>query len=107
MPGGNLQGLPKEKQEETRSYEEMETAWIRICACLSLTTGMLTGAQAAVSKETLNEAVQDTAEYMYRTVQNPQVGSIGGEWAVLGLARSGYDVPDSYYQDYYATVEPM
>ena len=72
---------------------------------LSLTTGMLTGAQAAVSKETLNEAVQDTAEYMYRTVQNPQVGSIGGEWAVLGLARSGYDVPDSYYQDYYATVE--
>ena len=26
---------------------------------LSLTTGMLTGAQAAVSKETLNEAVQD------------------------------------------------
>ena len=72
---------------------------------LSLTTGMLTGAQAAVSKETLNDAVQDTAEYMYRTVQDPQVGSIGGEWAVLGLARSGYDVPDSYYQDYYATVE--
>ena len=29
---------------------------------LSLTTGMLTGAQAAVSKETLNDAVQDTAE---------------------------------------------
>ncbi len=56
---------------------------------LSLTTGLLTGAQAAVSKETLNEAVQDTAEYMYRTVQNPQVGSIGGEWAVLGLARVG------------------
>ena len=72
---------------------------------LSLTTGLLTGAQAAVSKETLNDAVQDTAEYMYRTVQDPQVGSIGGEWAVLGLARSGYDVPDSYYQDYYATVE--
>ena len=72
---------------------------------LSLTTGLLTGAQAAVSKETLNDAVQDTAEYMCRTVQDPQVGSIGGEWAVLGLARSGYDVPDSYYQDYYATVE--
>ena len=72
---------------------------------LSLTTGLLTGAQAAVSKETLNDAVQDTAEYMYRTVQDPQVGSIGGEWAVLGLARSGYDVLDSYYQDYYATVE--
>ena len=38
---------------------------------LSLTTGMLTGAQAAVSKETLNDAVQDNAEYMHRCVQDP------------------------------------
>ena len=50
---------------------------------LSLTTGMLTGAQAAVSKETLNDAVQDTAEYMYRTVQNPQVGLCWG-WPEVG-----------------------
>ena len=42
---------------------------------------------------------------LYTSAHSPQVGSIGGEWAVLGLARSGYDVPDSYYQDYYATVE--
>ena len=34
---------------------------------------------------------------MYRTVKDPQVGSIGGEWAVLGLARSGYEVPEEYY----------
>ena len=42
---------------------------------------------------------------MYNTVKNPQVGSIGGEWAVIGLARSGYEVPEEYYQKYYATVE--
>ena len=33
---------------------------------LSLTTGMLTGAQAAVSKETLNEAVQNICTAPYR-----------------------------------------
>jgi hypothetical protein len=42
---------------------------------------------------------------MVQTVRDPQVGSIGGEWAVIGLARSGYAVPEQYYQDYYNTVE--
>ena len=72
---------------------------------LALTVGLSLPAQAAVTPGDLSAAIQDTAEYIYTTVQDPQVGSIGGEWAVLGLARSGYDVPDSYYQDYYATVE--
>lgn len=49
-------------------------------------------------------ALNDTAAYIYQTVKKPQVGSIGGEWAVLGLARSGYEVPKEYYQDYYNTV---
>ncbi len=62
-------------------------------------------ALAAVDDNKLEDAINNTAEYIYKTVQNPQVGSIGGEWAVLGLARSGYDVPKEYYQKYYATVE--
>lgn len=53
----------------------------------------------------LKAAMDDTAAYVYQTVKDPQVGSIGGEWAVLGLARSGFDVPKTYYQDYYKTVE--
>ena len=42
---------------------------------------------------------------MLKTVKDPQPGSVGGEWAVLGLARSGYEVPDGYYQDFYSAVE--
>jgi len=49
--------------------------------------------------------VTKTASYVYNLVKSPQVGSIGGEWAVLGLARSGYSIPNEYYQNYYATVE--
>lgn len=60
--------------------------------------------QNAVGLQTVKSAMEDTAAYVYRTVKNPQVGSVGGEWAVLGLARSGYEVPEEYYQDYYDTV---
>ncbi len=59
----------------------------------------------AVTSAEVEAALNDTAEYIYNTVKNPQVGSIGGEWAIIGLARSGYEVPEEYYQDYYATVE--
>lgn len=72
---------------------------------LALLMSLSVTALAAVSKDTLADAITDTAAYLYKTVKSPQVGSIGGEWAVLGLARSGYDVPEQYYQDYYATVE--
>ena len=64
-----------------------------------------TQAYASVPADRLDQAVADTAKYMYETVQDPQVGSIGGEWAVLGLARSGAPVPEEYYRKYYATVE--
>ena len=59
----------------------------------------------AVTPQELDEAVNATATNIYKTVKDPQVGSLGGEWAVLGLARSSFDVPDSYYEGYYKTVE--
>ncbi len=59
----------------------------------------------AADKSAIDVAVTDMAGYVYRTVKNPQVGSVGGEWALLGLARSGYNVPQSYYDAYYKTVE--
>ena len=59
----------------------------------------------AVSEKDIKSAVTKSAEYMLGAVKTPQVGSIGGEWAVIGLARSGYAVPQEYWDDYYATVE--
>lgn len=72
---------------------------------MMIITSMAVPAFGAVDDASLDAAIKDTAAYMYKTVANPQVGSIGGEWAVLGLARSGYDVPEEYYEKYYATVE--
>ena len=61
--------------------------------------------QAAGSDDALEAALADTAQYVCAAVPEPRVGSIGGEWAVLGLARSGYAVPEGYYQSYYDAVE--
>lgn len=59
----------------------------------------------AASPSELDTAVRDASEYMVKAVPSPRVGSVGGEWAVIGLARSGYNVPDSYFEGYYRTVE--
>lgn len=59
----------------------------------------------AVTKKTTDSARRDTADYLCRTVSSPQIGSIGGEWTVMGLARSGCTVPDGYYDAYYKAVE--
>ena len=72
---------------------------------LALLAGLATSARAAVTENALEEAMEDTARYLQRAVPAPQVGSIGGEWAVLSLARSGLDVPEAYYQNYREDVE--
>ncbi len=67
-------------------------------SCLTLTVPAL--AASGVQSE-----LQGSAAYMLSAVKAPEVGSIGGEWAVIGLARSGYPVPANYFDDYYARVE--
>lgn len=61
----------------------------------------------AFAKESydIDSVLNDTALYLYKAVSNPQVGQIGGEWAILGLARSGIDIPDEYYLNYCKNVE--
>ncbi len=53
----------------------------------------------------INQVIADTASYIYKTVSEPQIGSIGGEWAVLGLARSDVEIPEDYFENYYQMAE--
>lgn len=52
----------------------------------------------------VNATLESVGNYLYETVKEPQVGSIGGEWAVLGLARCDMDIPDEYFENYYQRV---
>ena len=82
----------------------MKKRLISIVLALALLLGLASAASAATASQ-VSSAVTGTAGYVYRNTSAPTLGAIGGEWAVLGLARSGYSVPDKYYQDYYAAVE--
>ena len=75
------------------------SAWILTLAIL------LTLTVPALAASGVQNEVQGSAAYMVSAVKSPEVGSIGGEWAIIGLARSGYTVPTNYYEDYYARVE--
>lgn len=59
----------------------------------------------AKESENIDKIIGETAGYIYETVKEPTVSSIGGEWTVIGLVRSGIEVPDEYYADYYNSVE--
>ncbi len=53
---------------------------------------------ASASKS--GDELRKTAQYVYENTPEPVSGSIGGEWAVFGLARSEYDVDSSYFLKY-------
>ena len=80
------------------------TKWLALLLTLAMLLSLSVSALAA-GESRLQKAVTETGSFMYNTVKKPEVGSIGGEWAIIGLARSGVEVPEKYYQDYYSTVE--
>lgn len=59
----------------------------------------------ATKEPDLQSLVNGSAKYMLSAVKAPEPGDVGGEWAVLGLARSGYTVPDGYFEGYYGKLE--
>lgn len=76
----------------------------RILSCLLAVALVLALLPAARGAEiTAPDAA--AAGYILRTTPEPQVGTLGGEWAVLGLARSGLTVPEDWYQKYYVNLE--
>lgn len=60
-------------------------------------------AKLFVDAEALENIYQTTGDYIV-SLGIPGVGSIGGEWSIIGLARGGYAVPDGYYEAYYQNV---
>ena len=65
-----------------------------LCAIIAL--GIMPSAIAA--------DIDTTANYILKSTKNPTVASVGGEWAVLGLARGG-KADGEYFEKYYENVE--
>ena len=59
---------------------------------------------AAAKEPDLQALVDGSAKFMLSAVPKPDYADVGGAWAVLGLARSGYPVPDEYFEGYYGKL---
>lgn len=53
----------------------------------------------AAARAAYAENAYQTTGDLLETLGTPDVGSVGGEWMVIGLARSGRTVPDGYYEN--------
>ena len=60
-------------------------------------------AESAPAPASCGEILADTAAYLSASVLNPGVSSIGGEWAVIGLARNG-GLPADWAASYYTNL---
>ena len=70
--------------------------------CILLLLSLLLSLTACGKPET---QLEKTAGYLQAQVAEPGVGSIGGDWLIFGLARSGIKVPQKYFDTYYNNVE--
>lgn len=53
----------------------------------------------------LQETMQKTVQYQLEKVPRPESASIGGEWTVISLMRSGEKIPDSYGEIYLSNLK--
>lgn len=76
------------------------TLFVAFCLLLSQMTGL---AFAADSDTPYNEALEKTKTYITKQL-NENGATYGTEWMILGLARSGADLNDKLFSDYYNDV---
>ncbi|MDR0405612.1 MAG: S-layer homology domain-containing protein [Clostridiales bacterium] len=52
----------------------------------------------------VDAVLPQTGAYVLERVPNPSIGVTFGDWAAVGLARSGMSVPDAWYRAYYTAA---
>lgn len=88
------EALTEAQKAEVKSYDKLtaaEAAYARLLAEQS---------------KRLQEIYKTTGDFM-ATLGTPTVNSTGGEWMVIGLARSGRPVPAGYYDNVVEYVKAM
>ena len=52
----------------------------------------------------VNAAIEETGDLLRSTVTDPGFGSVGGEWLILGLARSELEIRSEYFETYFQNL---
>lgn len=90
--------------KQSRWMKKLISAALAVTLVFSMIVGG-TGSAAAASQKGIIDVYKECGDYLYKTVSEPTFGSIGGEWAIYGLAKSGYNMSDAYIKKYQKTVE--
>lgn len=61
-------------------------------------------ADRPASSVDIQSQLNQSLAYLLSKTPSPSLGSMGGEWAVIALARGNYGVPESYYSNYYTGI---
>lgn len=73
--------------------------------CLVLGAAVLCGQCQAVYAADAESMLDASVRYMLSVVAEPTASSVGGEWAVIGAARSGAETEADYYEKYYNNLK--
>ena len=87
--------LTPEQQAQVSNADKLQSAVTKLAAL-----------RKAVLTEKLDEPYKTTGDFMSK-LGTPTVNSVGGEWMVIGLARSGRPVPAGYYDNVVEYVKAM
>jgi len=79
-------------------------AGLMILTSASLSFGAA-GDWSSLENRKVETTLQETAAFLLEKNPNPVIGSVGGEWLIIGLATSGASVPSGYFDAYYKRVE--
>ena len=88
-----------------QSHFAGKTSEVLIGVSIDKPLGQLTekAVEEALEKE-LEKAIKNTRNYIIENVTNPTFGSVGGEWGILGLARSNAGIPEKYRELYLKNI---
>lgn len=83
--------------------------WLLLVVCMTVWFAGCGGGNGSASEsskisENVSTVLAQTTDYLYETVETPVYASVGGDWTMLVLAQSGYEMEDSYRASYLQNV---
>ena len=77
----------------------------RVLSCILALTVLFS--MTACGKKTvadLTDTIATTSQWLCDSVAEPAYGSVGGEWLVMGLARSDLEIDSEYFETYFQNL---